>query len=124
MKNCHSHIRARQKLADGKGDKFERAQKERVKGAVGIIIDRLKIFNEKVRHDQGERRAVHNDAHPSLTDFCAQGIRPLRDAHAGEKRKPLVIQKRLDIAGFQHHIELRILKPLLDLLQDIRIDPV
>ena len=35
-----------------------------------------------------------------------------------------MIEKGLDVAGFQYQIELRVLEPLLYLLQDIGIDPV
>ena len=65
------------------------------------------MLHEEVRRHHHAGASVHHDADTSLRQLGTEGIRALRNAGAGKQRRRPLADKRLKVAGIQHHRHIR-----------------
>ena len=84
-------VQPRQEDRKEKRDVFEPADECRVERAVRVVVDRLEILDEQVRHIDRRRRAIDQYADAPFVQLAAQRVGPFRQADALEDGRALKI---------------------------------
>ena len=85
MKSAQRHIHPGQKYGNAKAEILQQPHKSAEKRRIIVIIQRLEIIAEKIRHIKYKGRALHQYRHPALIKLGRQHIRALRGAYGREK---------------------------------------